>query len=195
MPDRQVRERADRERIVAGHAAPGPRLIWQLLEERAGGFANGAELLDEALPLDVVSARRVDGHVLVEARERRVEPACEPERTKDEETLTVIQVANDFAQRFGCLEEWARVRFPMIESFDYHWSGQVMESVDGLAYIGANPMDAPNVFIATGDCGMGMTHGTIAGILLTELIRGHDHPWKPLYDPSRITVRAIAEFT
>jgi glycine/D-amino acid oxidase-like deaminating enzyme/nitrite reductase/ring-hydroxylating ferredoxin subunit len=103
--------------------------------------------------------------------------------------------ANDFAQRFGCLEEWARARFPMIESFDYHWSGQVMESVDGLAFIGANPMDAPNVFIATGDCGMGMTHGTIAGILLTELILGHDHPWKPLYDPSRITARAIAEFT
>ena len=102
--------------------------------------------------------------------------------------------ANDSAERFGRLEEWARERFPMIESFDYHWSGQVMESVDGLAYIGANPMDAPNVFIATGDCGMGMTHGTIAGILLTELILGHDHPWKPLYDPSRITARAIGDF-
>ncbi len=23
---------------------------------------------------------------------------------------------------------------------------------------------------------------------------GHDHPWKPLYDPSRITARAIADF-
>jgi len=103
--------------------------------------------------------------------------------------------ANDAAQRFGHLEKWARNRFPMIESFDYHWSGQVMESVDGLAYIGANPMDAPNVFVATGDCGMGMTHGTIAGILLTGLILGNDHPWKPLYDPSRITVRAIADFT
>ena len=103
--------------------------------------------------------------------------------------------ANDAAQRFERLEEWARERFPMIESFDYRWSGQVMESVDGLAYIGANPMDAPNVFVATGDCGMGMTHGTIAGILLTELILGHDHPWKPLYDPSRITARAIADFT
>ncbi len=102
--------------------------------------------------------------------------------------------AADSAERFGRLEEWARERFPMIESFDYHWSGQVMESVDGLAYIGANPMDAPNVFIATGDCGMGMTHGTIAGILLTELIVGHDHPWKPLYDPSRITARAIVDF-
>ena len=41
---------------------------------------------------------------------------------------------------------------------------------------------------------MGMTHGTIAGILLTELILGHDHPWKTLYDPSRITARAIGVF-
>ncbi len=31
----------------------------------------------------------------------------------------------------------------------------------------ANPMDADNVFVATGDSGMGMTHGTIAGILIT----------------------------
>ena len=100
----------------------------------------------------------------------------------------------DDLARFGRLEEWGRQRFPMIESFDYRWSGQVMETVDGLAYIGANPMDAPNVFIATGDCGMGMTHGTIAGILLTELILGQDHPWKPLYDPSRITARAIVDF-
>jgi glycine/D-amino acid oxidase-like deaminating enzyme/nitrite reductase/ring-hydroxylating ferredoxin subunit len=103
--------------------------------------------------------------------------------------------ADDSVKRFGRLEEWAKARFPMIEGFDYHWSGQVMESVDGLAYIGANPMDAANVFIATGDCGMGMTHGTIAGILLTELILGHDHAWKALYDPSRITAGAVADFT
>jgi len=102
--------------------------------------------------------------------------------------------ADDPAQRFGRLEEWAKERFPMIEGFDCRWSGQVMESIDGLAYIGANPMDAPNVFIATGDCGMGMTHGTIAGILLKDLILGHDHPWKSLYDPSRITPRAITDF-
>ena len=103
--------------------------------------------------------------------------------------------ADDSEQRFGRLEDWAKARFPMIESFDHRWSGQVMETIDGLAYIGANPMDAPNVFVATGDCGMGMTHGTIAGILLTELILGRDHPWKTLYEPSRITTRAIADFT
>ena len=34
---------------------------------------------------------------------------------------------------------------------------------------------------------MGMTHGTIAGILLTDLILGRENPWATLYDPSRKT--------
>ena len=59
-----------------------------------------------------------------------------------------------------------------------------MEPVDCLAYIGRNPLDEDNVFIATGDSGMGMTHGTIAGMLLTDLILGRPNPWEKLYDPS-----------
>ena len=51
-----------------------------------------------------------------------------------------------------------------------------METVDGLAFIGRNPLDTENVYIATGDSGMGMTHGTIAGMLLTDLILGRENP-------------------
>ena len=47
-----------------------------------------------------------------------------------------------------------------------------MEPVDGLAFIGHNPLDADNVYTVTGDSGNGMTHGTIAGMLLTDLILG-----------------------
>ena len=39
-----------------------------------------------------------------------------------------------------------------------------------------------------------MTHGTIAGILLTDLILERENEWENLYDPSRITLRATAEF-
>jgi Rieske Fe-S protein len=70
-----------------------------------------------------------------------------------------------------------------------------METIDGLGFIGRNPMDAENVFIATGDSGMGMTHGTIAGILLTDLIQGRKNAWTTLYDPRRKTLRALGEFT
>ncbi len=102
--------------------------------------------------------------------------------------------ANDMDERYRRLEAWTRERFPMIESVDYRWSGQVFETVDGLAYIGVNPGDAENVYIATGDSGMGMTHGTIAGILLTDLIMGRENPWTKLYNPSRLKVGALGEF-
>jgi Rieske Fe-S protein len=70
-----------------------------------------------------------------------------------------------------------------------------MESIDGLAFIGRNPGDHPNVYLVTGDSGMGMTHSTIAGILLTDLIRGRKNPWSELYEPSRVRIGAGAEFT
>lgn len=92
------------------------------------------------------------------------------------------------------LESWARKRFPVMEGTEYTWAGQVMESIDGLAFIGRNPGDADNVFVATGDSGQGMTHSTIAGLLLTDLIRGEENRWAALYDPSRKTLRAAGEF-
>jgi glycine/D-amino acid oxidase-like deaminating enzyme/nitrite reductase/ring-hydroxylating ferredoxin subunit len=102
--------------------------------------------------------------------------------------------ADDTDQRHGRLEAWARERFPMAQELEFRWAGQVMESVDGLAFIGRNPADHDNVFIVTGDSGMGMTHGTIAGILLTDLIQGRENPWTKLYDPSRKTLRAVGEY-
>jgi glycine/D-amino acid oxidase-like deaminating enzyme/nitrite reductase/ring-hydroxylating ferredoxin subunit len=101
---------------------------------------------------------------------------------------------DDANKRFGALERWTRHRFPMVEGIEYRWSGEVMEPVDGLAFIGRNPMDKNNVFIATGDSGNGMTHGTIAGLLLTDLIVGRRNPWESIYDPSRITLRSLPDF-
>ncbi len=102
--------------------------------------------------------------------------------------------ADDAETRYGRLETWARERFPSMGAIHYRWSGQVMESVDGLAFIGRNPGDTDNIYIATGDCGMGMTHGTIAGLLITDLIMGRESAWSSLYDPSRQPVRAVGEF-
>ena len=102
--------------------------------------------------------------------------------------------ANDTEERFARLEQWARERFSMIESVQYRWSGQVMEPVDYLAYIGRNPGGDEHIYIATGDSGNGMTHGTIAGIILNELIQGRKHQWAKLYDPSRVKLRATPEY-
>ena len=101
---------------------------------------------------------------------------------------------DDAEARYSRLEQWARVRFPMMTKVEFRWSGQVMETVDGLAFIGRNPMDEPNVYIATGDSGNGMTHGTIAGLLLTDLIYGRENAWSALYEPSRKTLGALNTF-
>jgi len=99
----------------------------------------------------------------------------------------------DMEKRYAHLEKWARLRFPMIKQIISHWSGQVYEPIDSLAFIGRDPKDK-NIYIATGDSGNGMTHGTIAGILLPDLIHKKQNPWEDLYDPQRKTLLAITEF-
>jgi nitrite reductase/ring-hydroxylating ferredoxin subunit len=39
-----------------------------------------------------------------------------------------------------------------------------------------------------------MTHGTVAGMLLTDLIQGRPNEWADLYDPARVTPRSLKEF-
>ena len=101
---------------------------------------------------------------------------------------------NDGNERFARLEQWTRERFPQALEVEYRWSGQVMEPVDGLAFIGRNPLDDDNVYIATGDSGQGMTHGTIAGMLLTDLIQGRKNNWEDLYSPARLKVKSLPEY-
>jgi glycine/D-amino acid oxidase-like deaminating enzyme/nitrite reductase/ring-hydroxylating ferredoxin subunit len=101
--------------------------------------------------------------------------------------------ADDAEMRFERLEGWARARWPQAREVAFHWSGQVMEPVDGMGFIGRNPADKDNVYVVTGDSGNGMTHGTIAGMLIPDLIQRGRHPWEKLYDPSRVTLRAASD--
>jgi glycine/D-amino acid oxidase-like deaminating enzyme/nitrite reductase/ring-hydroxylating ferredoxin subunit len=88
-------------------------------------------------------------------------------------------------ERYTSLETWARYFFPAMEEVIYKWSGQILEPEDSLAHIGRNPFDDKNVFIATGDSGNGLTHGTIAGMLISDLINERENKWEKVYDPSR----------
>ena len=97
------------------------------------------------------------------------------------------------ARRFARLIEWARAHFPGLGDAKYRWSGQVMEPIDGLAFIGRNPGD-DNIYVVTGDSGNGMTHGTLGAMLISDLIQGRDNPWAELYDPARKTLQAAGSF-
>jgi glycine/D-amino acid oxidase-like deaminating enzyme/nitrite reductase/ring-hydroxylating ferredoxin subunit len=97
-------------------------------------------------------------------------------------------------RRWDDLEVWTRNRFPEFVGPHFLWSGMVMETLDGLAYIGADPTGERNVYLATGDSGMGLTHGTIAGIIINDLIHGRSNPWAEAYDPRRLPFRATGEY-
>ena len=100
---------------------------------------------------------------------------------------------DDADARFGRLEQWARERFSSAGDVLYKWSGQFMETHDGLAFLGQYSSSEPNVFLITGDSGMGMTHGTIGGMIVSDLILGRSNPWVDVYDPTRIATQSIKE--
>lgn len=85
---------------------------------------------------------------------------------------------------FAKLEAWARDKFPMITGVAARWSGQVQEPADGPGFIGRCPT-LTNVYVITGDSGMGLTHGTLGARLVTDLVTGRPNPWEALYDPAR----------
>jgi glycine/D-amino acid oxidase-like deaminating enzyme/nitrite reductase/ring-hydroxylating ferredoxin subunit len=100
--------------------------------------------------------------------------------------------AADGERRLADLEAWTRERFPAAGAVVHRWSGMVLETIDGLGLIGRTPGEA-NLYVATGDSGMGMTHGTIAGTLLRDLILGVDNPLRPVFDPARAPLRAARD--
>src|SRR5262249_24094911 len=51
----------------------------------------------------------------------------------------------------------------------HHWSGQVIETPDGLPYIGQR---AAHDYVATGYAGNGLTFGTLAGMMMSDAILG-----------------------
>ncbi|WP_413290392.1 FAD-dependent oxidoreductase [Bdellovibrio sp. HCB337] len=102
---------------------------------------------------------------------------------------------NDNPQRLYLnLEDWTRLRLGLTGEIVYRWSGQIIEPIDGLAYIGRNPGDEDNVYIASGDSGNGITHGSVAGMILSDLIAGQVNPWASLYDPRRFNWKGLGTY-
>ena len=62
------------------------------------------------------------------------------------------------------------------------WSGQVIETPDGLPYIGQT---AEHQYAATGYAGNGLTFGTLSAMLMSDAILQQSNPWAELFDPAR----------
>lgn len=73
----------------------------------------------------------------------------------------------------------------------HRWSGQVVETFDGLPYIGET---APGQFVATGFCGNGITFGTIGGMMAVDAAHGRPNRWRDLFSPHRVTLQHPVEY-
>jgi len=91
----------------------------------------------------------------------------------------------DTRDRYFALDDWARENFS-VRSIDYHWSGQDYYSVDGLPFVGHLTRGQDRIWTATGFNKWGLTMGTAAAMILSDLIRGKENPWAPVFDATRI---------
>jgi len=97
----------------------------------------------------------------------------------------------DTREHYRSLEAYARSVYPL-RSVDYRWSAQDYITIDGVPYIGPLADGHENVYIATGFRKWGMTNGTVAALILTDMIRGRENPWSGVYAPDRFKPAASA---
>jgi glycine/D-amino acid oxidase-like deaminating enzyme/nitrite reductase/ring-hydroxylating ferredoxin subunit len=85
--------------------------------------------------------------------------------------------AENTIERYEQLERTVQQLLPGIELTD-RWSGQVIETPDGLPYIGES---APHQFTGTGFSGNGLTFGTLSAMMAADGILGRANPWRELF--------------
>ena len=90
----------------------------------------------------------------------------------------------DVAARFRQLEDWVRSNLPAGD-VAWHWANEDYDTADRVPFVGAPSKKEPDLYVATGFNGWGISNGTAAGMLIADQIRGRANPWAPLYDPTR----------
>lgn len=91
----------------------------------------------------------------------------------------------DTTKPFQQLEnEWNQI-FPATR-IGLRWSGQVLNSQDGLPFIG---QIAPRQYIATGFAGNGLTFGSFSALMIRDAVIGAVNPWSDLFRPDRSILR------
>ena len=93
--------------------------------------------------------------------------------------------ADDTRECFSRLERALSRLIPGV-AVTHRWSGQVVETNDGLPFIGEM---VPHQFTATGFAGNGMTFGTLGGMMARDAILDRPNPWRELFDVGRTKIR------
>lgn len=71
----------------------------------------------------------------------------------------------------------------------FRWSAQDYKPLDKIPYIGNLTSKNENIYVATGFNKWGMSNGSFAAMLITDLITGNASRFKDLFEPSRGEVK------
>jgi glycine/D-amino acid oxidase-like deaminating enzyme/nitrite reductase/ring-hydroxylating ferredoxin subunit len=96
------------------------------------------------------------------------------------------------SERYRRCEAFARDGFE-VNSIEYRWSTHDYYPVDRVPFVGRLGPGMKNVYVGTGFGGWGMTGGTAAGMILSDLVLTGSNPWSDVFDPQRVTVGASAK--
>lgn len=100
---------------------------------------------------------------------------------------------NDTFSHYKELEKFLHDHFPVAD-VAYQWSAQHYQSADNVPYIGLASRSANHTYLATGYFADGLVYGTLAGIIITDLILGNKNPLTDIYQSNRFNPIASAKF-
>jgi glycine/D-amino acid oxidase-like deaminating enzyme len=94
-------------------------------------------------------------------------------------------------ERYKKLAEYAEDNFDM-EGIDYRWTAYDYLGYDDMPLVGKLYPWSKHVWTATGLMKWGMTNGTMAAMLLSDLVLGIDNKFAAAFNPHRMSaVKAI----
>lgn len=96
------------------------------------------------------------------------------------------EFAIDPEKAYKALENYFKDKFPNVPYYiSRKWKGPILESIDGLPFIGRLQDGDDSVLVATAFSGNGMTYSVIAALIFRDIVRGMKSPWEHIYRPTR----------
>lgn len=89
----------------------------------------------------------------------------------------------DNHENIANIENFLREHFDVLEVTN-RWGGQNYKPADGLPYIGRKRKGS-NIFVATGFSTDGLTYGTLAAMIIRDIITGKETEYTTLFDATR----------
>jgi glycine/D-amino acid oxidase-like deaminating enzyme/nitrite reductase/ring-hydroxylating ferredoxin subunit len=99
---------------------------------------------------------------------------------------------NDLHGHYEVIRDFAQNNFNVID-IPWRWSAQDYTSMDEIPVVGHMTSGKKGIYIATGFEKWGMSNGTAAAMIISDLIIKGESPWEEVYSPLRFTPVASAK--